>query len=124
MNSGDLAPIELAMAKAWQIASVDLGLIVRAPETVIDREGQPLRCAVLVQDFGGIGGTACRHIDAPPDDIGRLREWAGEVGVYVSQLGERYASYDRELFISTLNDWRWFGKGDPPSWYTGVPWTS
>ena len=44
----------------------------------------------------------------------------------VPQRAERaladYEAYDHDDFAATLNDWRWFGRGMPPSWYTGGPW--
>jgi len=30
---------------------------------------------------------------------------------------------ERSFFEDTLNDWQWFGDGDPPGWYTGEPWS-
>jgi hypothetical protein len=52
-----------------------------------------------------------------------LERQAAELGTGSSALGESYLSYDRALVIETLNDWGWHGKGDPPQWYTGEPWT-
>ena len=57
------------------------------------------------------------------EDRQRFLEWARREGLYPSLLGESYRAYDRELFIDTLNDWGWYGGGDPPSWYTGRPWS-
>src|SRR6185437_13739083 len=43
-------------------------------------------------------------------------------GFLPSILSPSYEDYSRKLFEDTLNDWQWFGAGDPPSWYTGAPW--
>jgi len=58
---------------------------------------------------------------------GRLDELADckilqEHGFYFSLLSSSYATYDRDNFAATLDDWQWFGQGMPPSWYTGQPW--
>jgi hypothetical protein len=62
----------------------------------------------------------------PPTEEGEreLRQEAEAQGMGWSILGSAYLRYDRELFIDTLNDWGWCGEGDPPSWYTGEPWTN
>jgi hypothetical protein len=36
---------------------------------------------------------------------------------------DQYGEFERDHFIDTLNDWGWFGSGDPPGWYSGAPWT-
>jgi hypothetical protein len=33
-----------------------------------------------------------------------------------------YGDFDRALFVGTLDDWGWFGAGEPPPWYTGRAW--
>jgi len=62
----------------------------------------------------------------PPDRwlLKQTSEWgvAEEHGYFVSVVSTSYEDYDRELFVDTLNDWQWFGPGDPPEWYTGQPW--
>jgi hypothetical protein len=41
-----------------------------------------------------------------------------EAGYFWSDLSPEYQSYDRDLFIATLDDWKWFGaKGQEPAWY-------
>lgn len=46
----------------------------------------------------------------------QLQKEAEERGMGWSALGESYLSYDRDLFVNTLNDWSWCGEVDPPSW--------
>jgi hypothetical protein len=35
-------------------------------------------------------------------------------------LADTYLTYDRHLFVGTLDDWGWFGEGSAPAWYTGT----
>jgi len=81
-----------------------------------------IECVALVEDFGSSHGTIVlgRHI-AP----GLARSTAKAQGRYVSLIDEvSYSSYDRKLFIETLNDWGWYGEpGEAPSWYTGEAWS-
>ncbi len=41
--------------------------------------------------------------------------------LYFSSLNpDVYGTFDRDLFIETLNDWGWFGaESNQPAWYTG-----
>ena len=79
-------------------------------------------CVALIEQFGSVNGTLAlaRH-----DVSDGVRELAASRGMYFSLLDEAaYATYDRELFIDTLNDWGWFGElSKSPSWYTGRAWT-
>ncbi len=70
-------------------------------------------------DFGSPYGMA---IVALNDVILTLERRTTEP--YYSQVSDRtYGYFDREHFIDALNDWGWFGKGDPPDWYAGAAWS-
>ena len=115
--------IEEAVADAWSIAARDLGITVETDGSLIDEQGHSRRYVVHVADFGRAKGTVCSLIGSTETDDGRaLRRLAEEAGYFWSALGEGYARYRRELFIATLDDWQWFGPGQPPGWYSGTPW--
>ena len=71
------------------------------------------------------------QISAPYMGLWRFRSLRGasigervEGDPFCSLLSdESYGQFDRELFVATLNDWGWFGDGQPPDWYEGTPWT-
>jgi hypothetical protein len=94
--------------QSWSAAAEDLGIAV-----------ERLREGVVVREFGRPRGTLC----AARQDSVELRQEAEQHGMFFSILGASYLVYDRELFIDTLNDWGWHSTADPPSWYTGAPWT-
>ena len=98
------------------MAADDLGVTVTAP-AVVDGED----CLALVHGFGSPVGTAV---------VGRgtAQEYAvtaaaHALGHYVSVVNpDSYATYDRDLFVGTLDDWGWYGSGNPPPWYSGRAW--
>ena len=72
----------------------------------------------LVRDFGSKKGTLIFARDTAP--TATVRAQLGAEGYFSSELFSSYETYDRGLFASTLNDWRWFGpESSQPSWYTG-----
>jgi hypothetical protein len=73
---------------------------------------------VVVRVFGRAPGTMI----LAPQSSAEARSLAEEHGYFVSVVSASYENFDRELFVDTLNDWQWFGPGDPPEWYTGKPW--
>ncbi|HET9690017.1 MAG TPA: hypothetical protein VFP61_02615 [Acidimicrobiales bacterium] len=111
-----------SMERAWLQAAAQLRIRVTVPYVIPSNLG-PARFAAYLPDFGGSKGMVVGPIrqDSDQGDTGRLA--AGEAGFYFSQLADQYRSFDRELFIDTLNDWGWFGRDDAkPDWYTGEPW--
>jgi hypothetical protein len=40
-----------------------------------------------------------------------------EIGCDTLALSEGYSQFSRELFVGALDDWGWFGNGEPPDWY-------
>jgi hypothetical protein len=107
--------IELGdLKKSWLQAVQDLGIEVITDARIAGRE------RIVVKSFGGKLGTV----------IGKIGEFKKEEikvfekeGFYLSELGNSYWQYDRQLFIDTLNDWGFLGENsDSPKWYTGKPW--
>ena len=108
------------IAAAWRAAAADLGIRVTAPATLRTAGGRALEVAAIVHDFGGPAGTvAC---PAPELDAVRAAARAGKH--FLSGLNpELYRAYERQTFVEALEDWGWYGAGEPPAWYTGVsPW--
>lgn len=106
--------------KAWQQAAADLRIRVEIPFILTIEDGESESYEAHIVDFGGQKGTVIGRTD---DDKGTwIRRRAA--GYYVSDLAPRYRQYDRNLFMDTLNDWKWFGSKDrQPAWYTGKNWS-
>jgi len=112
-----------AGVRAWQLAGRDLDISVFAPYRVTDPAfGKPLECLALVPDFGSPHGTLVvgRHTATAA-----VRLFAERAGHFLSLIDEdAYSSYERTLFVDTLNDWGWYGESDrQPVWYQPAPWT-
>jgi hypothetical protein len=101
-----------AVRRAWEQAGEDLGIEVDVDAALA------IGAVVVVRGFGRAPGTVILTPQSPAD----ARSVAEEHGYFVSTVSPSYEDYDRELFVDTLNDWQWFGPGDPPEWYTGQPW--
>jgi hypothetical protein len=97
---------------AWEEAARDLGIRVAFPEGLVH-----------VLDFGGPAGVLCMPSQPTPEEAAAMRRLIARDGLYSSTLFDGYAVYDRELFTATLDDWAWYGRGEPPDWYTGKPWS-
>ena len=117
-----LMPIELKIAEAWLTAGADLGIQLDVDGQVGAEDGSRIAYAVRIPFFGRRLGTVCRHRDAPEAELSRLAEWARSANLDFTKLGDPYSTYERDLFSETLDDWQWFGEGDPPRWYNGKPW--
>jgi len=103
---------------AWTQAAADLGIRVVAPFSLATETGEEVLFEAHILDFGGPKGIVVSNKDGDPRGVRRAN------GFYWSDLYPDYRKYDRQLFIDTLSDWRWFGeKGKEPSWYTGKPWS-
>jgi hypothetical protein len=96
--------IDEQISSAWREAGTDLGIRVVAPFSLVTSGGDSVLYEMFLPDFGGpkgiIAGSFAR-------DDGNMRKMQG---YYSSDLADRYRKYDRDLFIDTLNDWRWFGE--------------
>jgi hypothetical protein len=103
--------MEASMTSAWHEAATDLGITVEAPATVADRA-----CVAFLPDFGSASGVAVLSLGDRGDTTA-----VKATGCFVSKINPNvYGAYDREAFIEMLDDWGWFGHGDPPSWYSGA----
>jgi hypothetical protein len=77
--------------------------------------GASVDCVAYLRDFGSANRAATFARSANPE---LTRRQDGDP--FRSVLDdESYGEFDRELFIATLDDWGWFGAGQPPAWYTG-----
>jgi hypothetical protein len=103
--------LEQAIVEAWRIAATDLDISMGTGGVLTDDDGEAHRYAVHVKDFGGPNGTICSVASNDVDAV--LQRLADEAGYFYSALGESYGAYDRELFVATLDDWQWFGSGEP-----------
>lgn len=106
------------MTNAWKKAEQDLGIKINPEFTLKLKDGT--RIFLLIENFGGSDGTIVTTFDYTRD-FAELKE----LGFYCSALADSYATYNRTLFVDTLNDWGFFGESNrKPSWYTGKNWTS
>ena len=104
---------------AWQAAAADLGFTL-VDNFVLTHEGDVLEYLAHLPDFGGPHGTLLLAGAGTPAHTDAAR--AG--GYRPRRLYESYETYDRMLFVDTLNDWGWTNpERDPPAWYTGLPWS-
>lgn len=105
---------------SWRQASSDLNIKIQTPFVLTTEDNRRIEFELLVEDFGCCNGTIVMSIDNLAEfEIAKKYEY------YCSALNpEVYASYDRQLFIDTLNDWGYFGvNSEMPDWYTGQPWS-
>jgi hypothetical protein len=106
------------ISKAWLKAAEDLEIRVIAPFRLESPDGSSEIYEAYIRDFGGPKGALALKIGDPSGSKGT------QAGYFVSKLGEDYRSYERQLFIDTLDDWGWYGdKKTQPAWYTGKPWS-
>ena len=110
-----------SVTEAWRAAAADPGIAFVGPFELADEE-RKIRYAGLVRDFGSAKGML----------IFVTENWQTEPWASVAQrngfgyscLSERYANYDRDEFIAALDDWQWTPRDrQPPSWYSGTPWS-
>ncbi len=106
------------MAEAWCEAALDLNIDVTIPITSDIPKSSAGAFIGLVHQFGSRAGTLLGTIDGKYAEI---RDQVEARGYFLSQLNpDAYRSYDRQLFIDTLNDWGYFGSEPAPAWYTGT----
>jgi len=111
------------VAHVWREAASDLGVDLVAPYLLVAPTGtHSVDCLAYVRNFGSPAGTIVFGRDSTSREG---RSLAQQLGLYWSEIQEgSYATYDREVFIATFNDWGWFGAADDaPEWYSGAPWT-
>jgi hypothetical protein len=111
--------LERRIARAWRAAADDLAIAVSSADALVDLNSRAQLSAVHVVDFGGPRGAICAAASPASDVFGQA---VAAEGFFFSSLHAAYAEYERALFRATLDDWGWYGTGDPPEWYTGEPW--
>ena len=115
-----MPPDDLVVA-AWQSARGLLGVDVVAPFSFRGSSGNHV-CTAYLPNFGGRNGIVIMET-APPsfnvdetaaDDAARLGyKWS-----FINR--DRYRAFDRDLFMSTLTEWGFFGPPDKrPEWWLG-----
>ena len=112
--------LDQEIMNAWRKAADELGIRVEIPFSLATHSGERVSYEARVLDFGGPNGTV----------FGTLQDESGftqrrkSAGYFASDIGPRYRTYNREFFIDTLDDWKWFGtEGQEPSWYSGKNWS-
>ena len=103
-------------SEAWRIAGGQLGVQVAAPAEVVIN-GASVGCVAFLPDFGSTHGTAAFSLS-----VTRSLPKTTDADPFCSLLDDvSYGEFVRDRFIATLNDWGWFGEGQPPDWYEGIP---
>jgi hypothetical protein len=102
---------------AWREAAADLDIRVEAPYAVAIPPDRHLDCIAYLPDFGSRRGMVIKSTAAPDDGLHEvLNSWA-------SLSPDVYSVYERHSWIDRLEQWRWYGAGSPPAWYTAIsPW--
>ena len=99
--------IDNQISNAWVQAAADLRIRIIAPFTLVAGD-DALNFEAFVPDFGSTEGAVVMSELSQR----KLDRW-------FSILYPTYRQYDRAHFIETLDDWGWFGAGEPPVWYAG-----
>jgi hypothetical protein len=104
------------MLEAWKTATKDLNIKIQSPFYLTTKNLRKLKFDFLVKEFGSQKGIVIMRMSKMHG-----RKAIRESGFAYSALSYRsYATYDRQLFIDTLNDWGYFGDtSKTPEWYTG-----
>jgi hypothetical protein len=108
-----VAKINSDMSAAWLVAAQTLGVRVTAPYEIRLESGESIAFEAWLPDFGAPGGAIVLDL---ADQTGR-EQWLP--GRWCSKLSDDYEQFDRALFVDTLNDWGWYGPGQPPAWFKG-----
>jgi hypothetical protein len=110
--------LDRELMDAWRVAASALGIRVVIPFMLTREVGDVEFYEGHVLEFGGPKGTVFGIVGK------NTTKNRTENGYFASDLGPSYRRYDRQFFIDTLDDWKWFGPGgEQPSWYTGKNWS-
>ena len=104
------------MARAWREAASDLAIRFDSP-FAMEHRGGLYWCDGWLPDFGSpLGAVIAGRVT-----VDGVLDAADELGYFASGLSPRYyETYERYLFIETLNDWGWFADpANAPSWFGG-----
>jgi hypothetical protein len=115
-----MTDIEAKVVEAWKQAAANLGFEFTSPFEVTLPDGSQWEHLGLVHRFGRRIGAIISVLHETSEKIPR----PDEDEYFCSILGHCYASYDRQLFIDTLDDWQFFGpEHEKPKWYSGKSWS-
>jgi hypothetical protein len=110
------------IAEAWKVAAADMGFTFVTPFE-LEEDGRRIAYVGLVPDFGSEKGMLIFVSENFDTEVSA--RVARNKGFGYSCLSSGYQSYHREAFIAVLDDWGWSPKDrQPPSWYTGAPWST
>ena len=107
-----------AMLSTWREAASDLSVQFTAPFALHGAMGE-VSCFGHLPEFGSPRGIVVfTAFDAEHCKLAQSQGYA------FSCTTENAEPYDREGFEDMLNDWGWSVEGrEPPSWYSGKPWS-
>lgn len=91
---------EAKVVGAWREAAATLGVRFTTPFTITLPDGTRQECLGLVHQFGRRGGTIIAVIGEPSEPSDPLTT----DDYFWSILGQSYCSFDRQLFMDTLDD--------------------
>lgn len=111
---------EAKVVAAWQEAADELGIQFTSPFALIPAGGPRQEHIGLVHQFGQRVGTLISVLGEPSERVSP----SDCASYYWSILGPGYCTFDRKLFIDTLDDWKFFGpEAARPQWYSGKSWS-
>ena len=114
-----MTEVEAKVVAAWREAAKDLGIRFTSPFS-LERDGSSSERLGFVHHFGRRIGTVISVLGEPSSHS----RFAADDHYYFSMLSPKYSAYERQYFIDTLDDWKFFGPdSERPSWYTGKNWS-
>jgi hypothetical protein len=108
--------MEDRLLSVWREASLDLGLSIEAPFSLVMDSGATFVARLLLRNFGAANGMLI------VTDYSAVRPYAEDLvaaGFGYSTLSEPSIDekYNREFFLDMLQDWGWSGAAYlRPSW--------
>lgn len=100
--------------KAWIEASQDLGISFIHPYRFTGLNGEKYQITGLLPDFGSGKGVLITDRKSDEESV-LMADLTNDY--FTTGLSPRYYDiYDRDLFIETLSEWGWIGKGEKPNW--------
>jgi hypothetical protein len=102
------------LIRSWKLAANDLNIKIQAPFILKKNDGKVLLFSMLIERFGSTSGTIIFSKNEKLDfDIPK------KYGYHCVSLHPlAFSTYNKELFIDTLNTWGFFGDtSEKPNWY-------
>ena len=107
------------VVSSWQLAGRLLGLVVVAPFSFSGSSNTHV-CTAYLPHFGGRNGIVILETVPPSFDVDEVvANDAAGLGFRWSFINrDRYRAFDRDVFVSTLTEWGFFGPPDKrPEWW-------